>query len=167
MRRSCALLFPFLLLTLAPTLASAQSLDSRRLASSHALTLRLAQDPSKPLFTVGISGGFTGAHMLAAVYRDGRVLTVRRGVGNSGAPLETRVPLSVSAVVAVFKAAQRSHVFAIPRAVQDAVFGADIPVLSFSISTTGGNEVSTPWEVRRAMRPAVRLSFQSGACSMR
>jgi len=41
-------------------------------------------------------------------------------------------------VVAVFKAAQRSHVFAIPRAVQDAVFGADIPVLSFSISTTRG-----------------------------
>ena len=137
MRGSFAICFSLLLLTL-PAITSAQADGSRPLATSHPLPLSLASDPSRPLFKVGISGGFTGAHMLASVYRDGRVLTVRRGVGNSGAPLETRVPLSVSAVVAVFKAAQRSHVFAIPRAVQDAVFGADIPVLSFSISTTRG-----------------------------
>jgi hypothetical protein len=137
-RRSCALLLALWLLTLTPALSSAQSLDSRRLAKPHPLALRLEQDPSKPLFAVGISGGFTGAQMLASVYRNGRVLTIRRGAGNSSVPAETRVSLSLSAVAAVLTAAQRSHVFAIPRSVQDAVFGADIPVLSLRIATTRG-----------------------------
>jgi hypothetical protein len=53
-------------------IAGAQSLDFRRLEISRSHALRLANDPSKPLFAVGISGGFTGAQMVALVYGDGR-----------------------------------------------------------------------------------------------
>jgi hypothetical protein len=119
-------------------IAGARSLDSRRVAASHPHALRLTSDPSKPLFTVGIRGGFTGAQMVASVYGDGRVLTVRRGTGASPTTVETHVPLSRGAVQTVLAAAVRSHVFAIPRSVQDAAFGADIPVLSFRIVTTRG-----------------------------
>ena len=76
--------------------------------------------------------------MIASVYRDGRVVTVRQGAGRSGTPVETRVPLSVIAVQKVLGWAVSSHVFSIPRSVQDAVFGADIPVLSLSIATNSG-----------------------------
>jgi hypothetical protein len=76
--------------------------------------------------------------MVASVYRDGRVVTVRRGAGRSGTPVETRVPLSRDAVQIVLGAAVRNHIFTIPRSVQDAVFGADIPVLSFRFVTTSG-----------------------------
>jgi hypothetical protein len=92
--------------------------------SSHPLAVRPADDPSKPLITVDIRGGFTGAQMVASVYRDGRVVTVRHA-GRSSTRVETRVPLSHGAVQTVLAAAVRSHVFAIPRSVQDAVFGAD------------------------------------------
>jgi hypothetical protein len=132
-----AVLLSMSLVTIAPALA-AGSHDSHHAAKTHHLALRLADDPSKPLFTVGISGGFTGVQMVASAYRDGRVLTVRLGLGRSSAPVETRVPLSLGAVQAVLGAAMRSHVFAIPRSVQDAVFGADVPVLTFRIATTRG-----------------------------
>jgi hypothetical protein len=76
--------------------------------------------------------------MVASVFGDGRVVTVRQGGGRSGAPQESRVPLSRGAVKAVLDLAVRRHVFDIPRSSQDAVFGADVPVLSFRISTTSG-----------------------------
>src|ERR1700736_3089578 len=118
--------------------AGSESLDSNRVAISHSHALRLAGDPSKPLFAVGISGGFTGAEMVASVYLAGRVLTVHQGTGGSPTTVETRVPLSRGAVQTVLEAAVRGHVFAIPRGVQNAVFGADVPVLSFRIATTRG-----------------------------
>jgi hypothetical protein len=119
-------------------MAGAQSLDSQRVATSHSHALRLTTDPTKPLFTVGISGGFTGAEMLASVYGDGRVLAVHQGTGGAPRTVETNVPLSRGAVQAVLNLAVRSHVFAIPRSVQDAVFGADIPLLSFRITSNRG-----------------------------
>jgi hypothetical protein len=125
------------LLLLPSSVAFGRPLGQHALAAARP-PLRLSIDPAKPLFVVGISGGFTGATMRASVYRDGRVVTVRTGAGGSGVPAETHVPLSVGAVAAVLGAAQRSHVFAIPRAAQDAIFGADIPVLSFRISTSRG-----------------------------
>jgi hypothetical protein len=136
--RWCAVLLSVWLLALAPAVAAGRSLNSYRVESTHPPALRLADDPSKPLFTVGISGGFTGVQMVASAYRDGHVLTVRLGLGRSSAPAETRVPLSRGAVQVVLEAAVRSHVFAIPRSVQDAVSGADVPVLSFRIATTRG-----------------------------
>jgi hypothetical protein len=112
----------------------------RRVANNHSPShaLRLTNDPTMPLFTVGISGGFTAAEMLASVYGDGRVLTVHQGTGGSPRTVETNVPLSRSAVQTVLNAAVRSHVFSIPRSVQDATFGADIAVLSFRIATNHG-----------------------------
>jgi hypothetical protein len=138
MARWCAASLSLLLLTLAPARAAGASLSARHLESPHSLALRLANDPSKPLFAVGIKGGFIGIQMMASVYGDGRVFTVRKGAGRSNTPLETHVPLSRKAVQVVLKAAVRGHVFAIPRTVQDAVFGADIPILSFRIMTNRG-----------------------------
>jgi hypothetical protein len=134
--RWSAVLLSTCLLMLAPTVAAGSF--AHRVAGTHPLALRLADDPSKPVFTVGISGGFTGVQMVASADRDGRVLTVRLGLGRSSAPVETRVPLSLGAVQVVLGQATRSHVFAVPRSVQDAVFGADVPVLTFRIATTRG-----------------------------
>jgi hypothetical protein len=136
--RWCVALLSLWLFVPAPALAAGQSLPSLRVENSHALALRMTDDPAKPLFVVGIQGGFTGVQMVASVYRDGRVVTLRRGAGRSSTPVETRVPLSRNAVQVVLGAAVRGHVFAIPRSVQDAVFGADIPVLSFRFVTTSG-----------------------------
>jgi hypothetical protein len=118
--------------------ANARPLDSHRVESSHSHSLRLTNDATKPLFTVGISGGFTGAEMIASVYGNGRVLAVHQGTSGAPRTVETHVPLSRGAVQAVLNLAVRNHVFAIPRSVQDAVFGADIPVLSFRIATNRG-----------------------------
>ena len=136
MSRWYAMVLLLWLFILAPAVAAGQSVPSHRVKNPHAL--HLTDDPAKPLFVVGIKGGFTGIQMVASVYRDGRVVTVRRGAGQSNAPVETRVPLSRDAVQIVLGAAVRSHVFAIPRNVQDAVFGADIPVLSLRFVTTSG-----------------------------
>ena len=125
------------LFALSPAVVAAQLLPSPRVENSHP-ALRLTDDPAKPLFVVGIQGGFTGVQMVASVYRDGRVVTVRRGAGRSGTPVETRIPLNPKAVQIVLQAAVRNHVFAIPRSVQDAVFGADIPVLSLRFVTRSG-----------------------------
>jgi hypothetical protein len=135
--RVLTVLFALCLLSLPSSLAYGRPLGQQHLAAAHP-PLRLSLDPAKPLFKVGISGGFTGATMRASVYRDGRVVIIRNGVGNSGTPTESRVPLSVGAVTAVLATAQRRHVLAIPRAAQDAVFGADIPVLSFTLWTNRG-----------------------------
>jgi hypothetical protein len=136
--RWCTVLLLLWLFTPAPVVGGGQSLPSRHVESSYSLALRLTDNPAQPLFVVGITGGFTGIQMVASVYRDGRVVTVRRGAGRSNAPVETHVPLSRNAVQVVLGAAVRSHVFAIPRSVQDAVFGADIPVLFFRVATTTG-----------------------------
>jgi hypothetical protein len=138
MARWCAVSLSLLLLALVPASAAGASLRALHAENSHSLALRLANDPSKPVFAVGIQGGFTGVQMIALVYGDGRVLTVRKGAGRSNAPLETHVPLSRKAVQVVLQAAVRRHVFAIPHSVQDAVFGADIPILSFRFVTNRG-----------------------------
>ena len=52
--------------------------------------------------------------------------------------METHVPLYRSSVAAAVAEASRARVFSIPRSIQDKVFGADIPVLSFTIYTGGG-----------------------------
>lgn len=93
---------------------------------------------SAPLFSVGIQGGFTGATMLATVYSDGRVSTVRQGAGRGKTVAETRVPLSLTAVTTVIQAARKSGALKIPKALQDRTFGADIPVLSFRLHTGRG-----------------------------
>lgn len=108
------------------------------LSPAHASVLRAASDPSKPLFTVGISGGFTGARMRAQVYVTGEVRTLREGANSPKTVAETRVPLSRGAVQAVLDAAARTRVFTISRSVQDRTFGADIPVLSFAVATNSG-----------------------------
>jgi hypothetical protein len=101
-------------------------------------TLRLSSDPSKPLFSVGIQGGFIGAVMTATVYGDGRVQTVRQGAGRPVRSAVVTVPLSRSALKKVVQLAQRTRVFALPKSLQDQQFGADIPVLSLRLYTTSG-----------------------------
>jgi hypothetical protein len=138
MCRWYAVVLSLWLFTLLPGVAHGQSPASHRGERSHPLALRVTDDPATPLFAVGIRGGFTGVQMVASVYGDGRVVTIRRGAGQAPTPVETRVPLSRGAVQVVLGAAVRSQVFAIPRSVQDAVFGADVPVLSFRMATTRG-----------------------------
>jgi hypothetical protein len=160
-----AVLLSMSLVTIAPALA-AGSHDSHHAAKTHHLALRLADDPSKPLFTVGISGGFTGVQMVASAYRDGRVLTVRLGLGRSSAPVETRVPLSLGAVQAVLGAAMRSHVFAIPPAFKTPSL---VRMFRFSLSALrllAVYEVCMSWEEKGTTRQAARPSFRSGVCSM-
>jgi hypothetical protein len=100
-------------------------------------TTSYAAPAAAHLFDVGIAGGFTGASMTASVYADGTVVVVRRGVGSP--PRETlSLPLDPSAVKASIGVARRHHVFALPRSVQDAVIGADIPVRSLTVYTSHG-----------------------------
>jgi hypothetical protein len=91
-------------------------------------TSAIRQATSLPLFSVGIQGGFTGIIMDASVYADGRVTVTRQGGGRSTRTAETTVPLSVSAVKLAVKAARTTGVFSIPKSVQNATFGADVPV---------------------------------------
>jgi hypothetical protein len=90
------------------------------------------------LFAVGISGGFTGAVMTATAYSDGSVVIHREEAGRTARDERRFVPLSSGAVKAATAVAVRRQVFAIPHAAQDAVFGADVPVLSLTVYSANG-----------------------------
>jgi hypothetical protein len=107
------------------------------LACSLATTQASAQT-AKPLFAIGIQGGFTGAVMRATVFDNGAVSIDRSGAGRAPSTEHVTVPLSAGAVRAAVQLASRRHIFAIPRAAQNAVFGADIPVLSLTVYTSRG-----------------------------
>src|SRR5579884_2885894 len=93
---------------------------------------------ARRLFAVGISGGFTGAVMTATAYSDGTIVIQRSGAGQAPRDERRSVPLTAGAVKAASDLAGRRHIFAIPKAAQDGVFGADIPVLSLTIYGAAG-----------------------------
>lgn len=89
------------------------------------------------LFTVGIQGGFTGAMMRATVYADGRVTIARQGAGRPLRQEERTVPLSLTAVAAARTLARQQRIYAIPAAVQQQTFGADVPILVLTVYSGG------------------------------
>jgi hypothetical protein len=121
-----------------PAIVNAKMVVAAPLPGRASTAINLPVDPSKPLYDVGISGGFTGASMVATVYGNGQVRIVRRrGAGERQETIGS-VPLVRSGVLAVARLAERNGALAIPKATQDRPYGADIPVLSFRLYTTGG-----------------------------
>ena len=98
------------------------------------------QQKSAYLFAVGIEGGFTGSTMTATVYPGGRIEIEREGAGRGPHTTVKNVPLSGSAVKTVLQIARSNNVYAIPKSVQNATFGADIPVRFITVPTKNGEQ---------------------------
>lgn len=102
------------------------------------IPISTAQASPQPLFTIGIQGGFTGVIMRASVHADGSVLIQRKGGGRALHETRTSVPLTRSAVTTAVQLAERQHVFTLPKTLQNATFGADVPVVSLTVYTARG-----------------------------